>query len=316
MQDDQVISLEVPAELAGKRVDQALSALLPDYSRARLQKWIKSGAVTLNDQVVKPKDPVTVGDRVSVRIELEAETTWQAQAQPLEIVFEDDDIIVINKPAGLVVHPAAGHQDGTLVNALLHHAPDLEQIPRAGIVHRLDKDTSGLLVVARTLQSHHHLVNQLQTRSVTREYEAVLQGVMISGGTVNAPIARHPVDRQRMAVVVGGKEAISHYRVTERFTAHTWVTVKLATGRTHQIRVHMAHIKYPLVGDPVYGGRVRFPKESSAELRAVLSGFSRQALHARHLALVHPKSGEVCSWEVPLPSDMQQLLTALRRNEQ
>ena len=231
---------------------------------------------------------------------------------PLEILYEDSALIVLNKPPGLVVHPGAGNREGTLVNALLHHAPELANVPRAGVVHRLDKDTSGLLVVARTLAAHTHLVAQLQARTVKREYFAIVAGVMTAGGTIEAPVGRHPSERTRMAVVVGGREAVTHYRVLERFRGHTYVRVNLETGRTHQIRVHMAHLHYPLVGDPTYGGRLRLPADSSSTLREALRHFKRQALHAGVLGLIHPESGAALQWDAPLPADMQQLLEALR----
>jgi 23S rRNA pseudouridine1911/1915/1917 synthase len=240
--------------------------------------------------------------------------SWQGEDIPLTIVYEDEEIIIVNKPAGMVVHPAAGNYDGTLVNALLHHAPELNEVPRAGIVHRLDKETSGLLAVARTLKSQKHLVEMLQARVMKRQYQAVACGVMTAGGTVNAPIDRHPVDRKRMAVVANGKPAVTHYRVMERFRIHTHIRVDLETGRTHQIRVHMAHIHYPLVGDPVYGSRLRLPSDCSAELADFLRNFKRQALHAARLGLEHPTTGEMMEWEAPLPEDMQQLIRLLHED--
>jgi 23S rRNA pseudouridine1911/1915/1917 synthase len=246
--------------------------------------------------------------------EREVQGDWQPEAIALEVIYEDDSLMVINKPAGLVVHPAAGHQDGTLLNALLHHAPDLAKVPRAGIVHRLDKDTTGLMVVAKTLEAQTDLVGQLQARSVTREYEAVVVGVMTAGGKVDQPIARHGTNRQKMAVMVGGKQAVSHYRVISRFRAHTHVRVKLETGRTHQIRVHMSYIHFPLIGDQTYGGRMRIPAGASPELLEMLRGFPRQALHARRLQLTHPDDGRLMSWEVPLPEDMLNLLALLRQD--
>ena len=244
------------------------------------------------------------------------EVPWQAQPIDLEIVYEDNSIIVLNKPAGLVVHPAAGHADGTLVNALLNHAPDLAQLPRAGIVHRLDMDTSGIMVVARSLAAHHHLVAQLQARTVKREYCAVCIGTMTGGGTVDAPMGRHPRQRKKMAVLsAGGKAAITHYRVVRRFGHHTRILVTLETGRTHQIRVHMAHRNYPLVGDPQYGGRPRIPKNASGELIEALRGFSRQALHAQALGLIHPESEEAMRFECPLPEDIVALLGVLERED-
>jgi 23S rRNA pseudouridine1911/1915/1917 synthase len=314
MTEPEVFSQTIPAELAGQRLDQALTAMFPDYSRARLQRWIKDGCVTVDGAQMKPKDLVHGGQRVQLSVVLEEETRWRPQALPLDIVYEDASVIVINKPAGLVVHPGAGNVDGTLSNALLHHAPELELVPRAGVVHRIDKDTSGLLVIARTLKAQKSLVEQLQARAFEREYEALTQGVMTAGGTVDAPIGRHPVHRLRQAVVPNGKEAITHYRVLEKFRAHTYIKVKLETGRTHQIRVHMAYIHYPLVGDPLYGGRLRIPAGVTSELEAVIRAFKRQALHAARLGFVHPESGKVVEWQVPLPDDMAQLINACRRD--
>jgi 23S rRNA pseudouridine1911/1915/1917 synthase len=241
---------------------------------------------------------------------------WQAQSLPLDIIYEDKAIIIVNKPAGLVVHPAVGNRDGTLVNALLNHAPELENVPRAGIVHRLDKDTTGLLVVARNLSAHHALVRQLQARQVSREYRAITVGIMTGGGTVEAPIDRHPVNRKRMAVAPLGKPAVTHYRVLTRFRAHTYTSCRLETGRTHQIRVHLAHISYPLLGDPTYGKRLHIPKESKEEFTMALRNFKRQALHATRLALTHPLSGQEVSWEAPLPNDMATLLALLEQDRQ
>ncbi len=311
VQTVQHVVATVPAAAAGRRLDQVLAELFPDYSRSRLQAWIKAGQVTVNGQAPRPRDKVWEGDELALQAVETVETRWEAEAIPLELLYEDADILVINKPAGLVVHPAAGNWAGTLVNALLHYAPELAHLPRAGVVHRLDKDTSGLLVVARTLAAHKSLVAQLQARTVKREYHAIVNGVMTAGGTVEAPIGRHPVDRKRMAVVGGGREAVSHYRVAERFRAHTHITVQLETGRTHQIRVHMAHIHYPLVGDAVYGGRLRLPPKCGEALREGLRGFKRQALHAAALGLLHPARGEEMHWAVPLPADMQQLLALL-----
>ncbi len=303
----------VPPEAAGRRLDQVLAALFPDYSRTRLQQWLRAGQVTVDGKTPRPRDPVWGGERIVVTAVIEVETPWRGQQEiPLDIVYEDPALIVINKPPGLVVHPGAGNREGTLVNALLHYAPELVTIPRAGVVHRLDKDTSGLLVVARTLPAQKRLVEQLQARTVKREYAAIVVGVMTAGGSVEAPVGRHPRERTRMAVVPGGREAVSHYRVLERFRAHTYITVQLETGRTHQIRVHMAHLHHPLVGDPVYGGRLRLPADCDPALREALRGFKRQALHAGALGLVHPESGEALHWKVPLPADMQQLLEALR----
>jgi 23S rRNA pseudouridine1911/1915/1917 synthase len=308
------ITTIVPPELAGKRLDQALAALLGDFSRARLQQWIREGRVTVNAARRRPRDPVYDGDRIEVKPHLEAQTEWAPEAIPLDLIYEDDDILVINKPVGLVMHPAAGNRAGTLLNALLNYAPELQNIPRAGIVHRLDKDTSGLLVVARTLRAQTRLVEQLQARAFEREYRAVVVGVMPAGGSVDAPIGRHPVHRKRMAVVASGKPAVTHYRVLERFRAHSLLSVRLETGRTHQIRVHMAHIKYPLLGDPVYGGRQRIPPACSPELQEAVRNFRRQALHAFRLGFDHPVSGAPVHWEQPEPEDMRALIALLRED--
>jgi 23S rRNA pseudouridine1911/1915/1917 synthase len=308
---------EIASELSGQRLDQALVQCFPEFSRARLQRWVRDGQVQVDGVVVdKPRLAVTEGQILTLHAETEAEVGWQAQDIPLEVVHADASILVINKPAGIVVHPAAGNHDGTLVNALLHYDPALAEVPRAGIVHRLDKDTSGLLVVARTLQAQASLVRQLQARTVSREYLALVQGMLVAGGTVDAPLGRHPVDRKRMAVVGNGREAITHYRVNTRYRVHTLIDVKLETGRTHQIRVHMAHVGHPLVGDPVYGGRARLPKQATPELVDALQGFRRQALHARRLELEHPESGEWLSWEAPIPEDFAALLTLLQADLQ
>tara|TARA_R110001599_G_scaffold145321_1_gene327569 strand:- start:14739 stop:15713 length:975 start_codon:yes stop_codon:yes gene_type:complete len=310
------LSADIPVELNGERLDQAAAQLFPTYSRSRLQIWIKSGELCVNGEKRRPRDKVSDGDRLVIDAELVQEVPWQAEAIELDIVFEDTSIIVLNKPAGLVVHPAAGHADGTLVNALLAHAPDLAQLPRAGIVHRLDMDTSGIMVVARSLEAHNHLVGQLQARTVKREYCAVCIGVMTGGGTVDAPMGRHPRQRKKMAVLAaGGKSAITHYRVSRRFGHHTRILVTLETGRTHQIRVHMAHRKYPLVGDPQYGGRPRIPKGASGELIEALRSFPRQALHAQALGLIHPESEEHMRFECPLPADIIALLDVLERED-
>ena len=306
----------VPAELDGERLDQAAARLFPEYSRSRLQTWIKSGELRVDGQQCRPRDKVTEGAALEIAAELVVEISWEAQPIDLDIIYEDASIVVLNKPAGLVVHPAAGHADGTLVNALLAYSPELAQLPRGGIVHRLDMETSGIMVVARTLAAHHHLVAQLQARTVKREYCAVCIGAMTGGGTVDAPMGRHPRQRKKMAVLAaGGKTAITHYRVAQRFGHHTRITVNLETGRTHQIRVHMAHRRYPLVGDPVYGGRPRIPKGASAELIDALRGFPRQALHAQALGLIHPDTGEEMRFECPLPEDMVGLLDILQRED-
>ncbi|HEK2499996.1 TPA: 23S rRNA pseudouridine(1911/1915/1917) synthase RluD [Pseudomonas aeruginosa] len=307
---------EVPFELGGQRLDQIAAQLFPEHSRSRLAGWIKDGRLTVDGAVLRPRDIVHSGAQLVLEAEQEAQGEWLAQDIELEIVYEDEHILVIDKPAGLVVHPAAGHQDGTLLNALLYHVPDIANVPRAGIVHRLDKDTTGLMVVAKTLEAHTKLVAQLQARSVSRIYEAIVIGVITSGGTIDAPIGRHGVQRQKMAVVDAGKVAVSHYRVLERFRAHTHTRVKLETGRTHQIRVHMSHIGYPLVGDPVYGGCFRIPPVASQTLVQTLREFPRQALHARFLELDHPATGVRMKWESPLPEDFLWLLSLLRQDRE
>lgn len=304
---------EIPPEMAGYRLDKALAMLLPAYSRARLQQWIQAGWVRINAVPGRAKDKVNGGEKVEITANIvEDAVTWQPQAIPLDIVYEDAAVLVVNKPAGLVVHPGAGNPDHTLVNALLHYAPELSQLPRAGIIHRLDKDTSGLLVVSKNLTAHTHLVNQLQARHFLREYQAIVKGVLIAGGTVEAPIGRHPTQRMQMAVIDQGKPAVTHYRVIERYQAHTHIQLRLETGRTHQIRVHMAYQRYPIVGDPVYGGRLKLPPASEPKLQEALRNFSRQALHATQLGFLHPTRQEFMRWSVPLPADMQALLHILK----
>ena len=306
----------VPADLNYARFDQAASALFPEYSRSRLQSWIKGGQLTANHSSCRPRDKVHKGDVLTLQAELQPEGRFEAEAIALDIVYEDDDIIVINKPAGLVVHPGAGNPSGTLLNALLSHCPSIDSVPRAGIVHRLDRDTTGLMVVAKTLRAHADLVAQLQARDVHREYDAVVMGSMTGGGKVEEPMGRHPQQRTKMAVVqFGGKEAITHYRLQKRYRDHCHVRCFLETGRTHQIRVHMAHIRHPLVGDATYAGRPRLPKGASDALVNMLRSFPRQALHACKLELEHPISGDTMSWEVPLPDDMQALLAVLDAEE-
>ncbi|WP_444929609.1 23S rRNA pseudouridine(1911/1915/1917) synthase RluD [Microbulbifer sp. SSSA002] len=310
------LDIQVPASMAGRRLDQAAAELIPEFSRARLQSWIKGGQLTLNGAAAKAKEKLFGGELIQLRAELEPQGSWAAQDLDLDILYEDDCLLVVNKPAGLVVHPAAGNPDGTLLNGLLHHNPAQELIPRAGIVHRLDKDTSGLMVVAKTLAAQAHLVDQLKQRTVSRQYDALVQGYITAAGRVDAPIGRHRQNRLKMAVLdFGGKEAITHYRVQERYSAYTLLRCKLETGRTHQIRVHMAHIRHPLVGDPLYGGRPKLPREASADLVDALRSFPRQALHAAELALVHPTSGQDMHWCAPMPTDMQLLLEQLRTDE-
>jgi 23S rRNA pseudouridine1911/1915/1917 synthase len=304
----------IPLHCAGMRLDQALSELLPEYSRSRLQQWIRAGYIEVDGRVRRPRDRVLGGEAVRGERPRERELTAVPQAIELDIRYQDDDILVVNKPAGLVVHPAAGNPDGTLVNALLHHVPALAQLPRAGLVHRLDKDTSGLLVIACSPRAHTALVAQLQERTMGREYEALVNGVIAAGGRIRAPIGRHPVDRKRMAVVTGGKPAVTHYRVVAQFRAHSHLRVRLETGRTHQIRVHMAHRRLPLLGDPVYGGRPRIPAGASPRCVSVIQAFRRQALHAARLALTHPVSGRRLEWCAELPEDLAALLAALRED--
>jgi 23S rRNA pseudouridine1911/1915/1917 synthase len=303
----------IPEELAGKRLDQAVATLAPTYSRATLQKWITQGWLQLDGRVeTLVRFKVAGQETVVIDAELSPVLAWVAQDIALNIVYEDEDVLVINKPAGLVVHPAVGNKDKTLVNALLHHVPGLSNIPRAGIVHRLDKETSGLLVVAKTLAAHTSLVRQLQARTMGRIYQAFVTKVLIAGGKVDAPLGRHPHARTKMAVVKEGKHAVTHYRIKKRFPAHTWLECRLETGRTHQIRVHLAHIAHPLIGDPVYGGRLQVPPKASPELVLVLKMLKRQALHASHLAFLHPTTGETLAFDAPLPADLERLLAALQ----
>lgn len=304
----------IPENLIGKRLDQALPALFPDYSRTCLQNWIKNGQVMVDNKILKPNSKVHTNQQIVIDAIITNKENWEAQAIPLNIIYEDDAIIVINKPAGLVVHPAAGNPDKTLLNALLNYAPKLASLPRAGIIHRLDKETSGLLVIARNLKAHTKLIAELQQRKIHREYEAIVCGIMTAGGVINAPIGRHPKDRKRMTVIDSGKEATTTYRIIQRFRAHTHIKVILETGRTHQIRVHMAHINYPIVGDPVYGGRLKFPKGINENLKLCLQNFKRQALHARRLILNHPINRKIMECEAPLPADMQQLLNAIKKD--
>lgn len=302
----------VEAGQAGLRLDQVAAELFSDFSRARLQKWIRGGELLVDGAVLKPTYRVAGGERLRLDAEPDYSDDVLPEAIPLDVIHADADIVVLNKPAGLVVHPAAGNPDGTLQNALLNFDPALAALPRAGIVHRLDKDTTGVMVVARSLRAHRSLVEQLQTREMSRVYRAIVTGEMVAGGQVDAPIGRHPVDRKRMAVVASGRPAISHYRVVERFHGLTHIEVSLETGRTHQIRVHMAHIGHTLVGDPVYGRAARRRRGMSDALAEVLRAFPRQALHAARIELVHPASRESVRYEAPLPEDFLALLAALR----
>ncbi|MBS0430904.1 MAG: 23S rRNA pseudouridine(1911/1915/1917) synthase RluD [Proteobacteria bacterium] len=316
-EDDAGVSLlraQVPSDAAGRRFDQVLAGLFPDYSRSRLSAWIKSGAATLDGATAAPRLLLRGGEAVELRIA--EETAVRAVAEPigLAVVHADDDLLVLDKSAGLVVHPGAGNPRGTLQNALLHFDPKLANVPRAGIVHRLDKDTSGLLVVARNLRTHAALVAMLSARDIHRRYAAIVNGVPVAGGTVDAPLDRHPTDRLRRAVREGGRPARTHYRVRERFGAHALLQCDLESGRTHQIRVHMAHAGYPLVGDPLYGGGLKLPRGASPQLAEALRGFRRQALHAGHLEFAHPASGEMVRFDAQPPEDFLKLLNALRED--
>ncbi len=304
----------VPEAAAGRRFDAVLAELFPEFSRSRLAEWIKSGDALLDGARARPRDPVRGGEPVSLRAQLEDQVRAEPEDIPLQVLHEDPEVFVLDKPAGLVVHPGAGNPGGTLVNALLHRDPALAALPRAGIVHRLDKDTSGVMVVARTLEAHTALVAQLSAREVHRQYLAVVVGALVSGGTADAPIDRHPRDRIRMAVREDGRDAVTHFRLRERFRAHTALECRLETGRTHQIRVHMAHLKHPIVGDPLYGGPLRLPRGASDALVEALRGFRRQALHAETLEFRHPASGEPLRVSAPVPADLAALMDALRED--
>ncbi|MBN7136898.1 RNA pseudouridine synthase [Lysobacter enzymogenes] len=308
----QTLTATVPDAAAGRRFDAVLAELFPDYSRSRLAAWIKTGDARLNGREARPRDPVQGGETVELNVVLDTQTHAVAQDIALDVLYEDAEVIVLDKPAGLVVHPGAGNPAGTLVNALLHRDPSLAALPRAGIVHRLDKDTSGVMVVARTLPAHTSLVDQLSARAVHRQYLAVVVGALVSGGTANAAIDRHPRDRLRMAVREDGRDAVTHYRLRERFRAHTLLECRLETGRTHQIRVHMQHLKHPIVGDPLYGGPLKLPKGATDSLVETLRGFKRQALHAETLEFAHPVSAEPVRCTAPVPADMLQLIAELR----
>jgi len=305
------LKIIIPERMTGQRLDVALSEMLPDYSRSKITAWIKSGEALINHKPFKPKDKVNGSEMVELTISQKQNNDWVGEDIPLNVIFEDEDIIVLNKAVGLVTHPGAGNWSGTLANALLHYEPKLATLDRAGIVHRLDKNTSGLMVVARNEKSQKNLVEQLQTHSVSREYSAIVYGHMVSGGTIDKPIGRDTKDRVKQTVSSNGKEAVTHYRVIDRYQNHTHVKVILETGRTHQIRVHLSHIGYPLIGDSMYGGKVRFPRKADAILKKALVNFKRQALHSRKLTLAHPISGELMSWKAPLPEDMLALLDVL-----
>lgn len=314
----QVIDLQIPPELAGYRLDRALARLMPAHSRTRIKGWIEAGAVKVERRACKPRDVVDAGAHVRVQASFEAaaQPKVMPEAIALRLVHEDRDVLVLDKPAGLVVHPGAGNPRHTLQNALLGFDPKLNVLPRAGLIHRLDKDTSGLLAVARTPEAQTSLSRQLEARTMAREYVAACAGVMTGGGTIDEPIGRHRGDRLRMAVRASGRPAVTHYRILERFRAHTYLRVKLETGRTHQIRLHLSHIKYPIVGDPVYGGRFGLPRGATPALIDTLRAFKRQALHAATLGFDHPRSGKRMTLEAPVPPDFEQLLAALREDTQ
>ena len=312
----EILKIIIPNRMIDQRIDLALSTMLPEYSRSKITNWIKSGDALINNKTFKPKDKVVGNETVFLTLKEKDKNHWLPEKINLNIVFEDDDIIVINKPFGLVTHPGAGNLTGTLANALLHYDSSLSNLDRVGIVHRLDKNTSGLMVVSKNIKSQKFLVEQLQTHSVEREYSAIVYGHMISGGSINKPIGRDSKDRVKQAVLSNGKEALTHYRAIDRFKNHTHVKVILETGRTHQIRVHLSHIGYPLIGDPVYGGRVRFPKKASQQLKDVLINLQRQALHSKKLTLIHPTTGKSMSWKAELPEDMLELLSTLRKYDQ
>ena len=304
----------VPAEAAGERLDQVLARLFPDYSRSRIQLWMRAGRAQLDGRPARARERVRGGERVSLEVVDEPVETWAPEPMPLDVIYEDEAILVLDKPAGLVVHPGAGNRTGTLVNALLDRDPGLAAVPRAGLVHRIDKDTTGLLVVARSLPAHRALVEALAARTIRRRYVAVVRGTLLAGGTVDAPVGRHPSQRTRMAVTRGGRRAVTHYRVAARYRAHTRLDVTLDTGRTHQIRVHMAHLGHPLVGDRTYGGRLQVPAGATPALAEALRAFPRQALHAARLELAHPVTGEARAFESPDPPDLAALAAALQED--
>ena len=308
---EEFIKVILPERFGGKRIDSALAEMMPNISRSKITSTIKAGDALLNGYTFKPKDKVSGDEVIYFNIKHKQNNQWAAENIPLDIVYEDEDILIINKPFGLVTHPGAGNWEGTLANALLHYNADLSRLNRAGIVHRLDKNTSGLMVVAKNPKSQKYLVEQFQTHSVEREYSAIVYGNMISGGTVNDPIGRDSRDRIKQAVRANGKDAVTHYRVINRYASHTHVKASLETGRTHQIRVHLSSIGHPLVGDPLYGGRIRFPKKASEEIKDALKAFQRQALHSKKLTLKHPTTGKIMSWEIDLAEDMSMLLEVL-----
>ena len=306
------LQFQLDESYLGQRIDQVSALVWTDFSREKLKQWLKEGHLLVNGNTVKPKYKCEGNELLTLEVELEAQTRSLPEDIPLNIVYEDDDIMVINKPVGMVVHPGAGNSSGTLVNAILHHYPKSAELTRAGLVHRIDKDTSGLLVVAKNLESQFSLSKQLAKKSVYRVYDLVVYGNIIAGGTIDEPIKRHPVDRVKMAVLPGGKEAVTHYNVKERFQNFTRIQARLETGRTHQIRVHLMYIGHGLVGDPVYMPRVRMPAGASQLLDDTLRGFKRQALHAVQLGLVHPRTGEDMMFDAPWPEDFNHLVEVLR----
>ena len=302
---------EVPEELAGKRLDVALARMLAQFSRRQLQDWIRAGHVLVEGEMARPRDPVEGCERIEIWPQAVASSQCEPQDLLLAVIFSDDDLIVLNKAAGQVMHPAPGHPDGTVQNALLFHFPATARVPRAGIVHRLDRDTTGLVAVAHNPESCVVLARQLQAREIQRQYQALVQGELVAGGTIKEPIGRHPRQRQRMCVREGGREAVTHYRIRQKFRGLTLLDVRLESGRTHQIRVHLAHLGYPVVGDPVYGGRARSPAGMPASVRDAVRGFGRQALHACALQLRHPTQGTLLGWKADLPEDFRNLLAQL-----